>query len=185
MPSSLWCAFATYMELHYDEAMVISVMPDTKDCPLPEALETIGERWSFLILRSAFLGITHFEDFQSELGIARNILSNRLTRMVEKGIFSRKVMPCDKRRVQYLLTAKGRGLGPVMIGLRQWAERWERGRACSPALVDRRDGMPVRPIAILAHDGRRLSLAEVTWAELPNTDPEKRMECSAAEPHEA
>ena len=62
-------------------------------CSLPISLEVIGERWCFMILRASFNGIRHFEDFLSEIGIARNILANRLTRLVEAGILSRR--PCD------------------------------------------------------------------------------------------
>ena len=60
------------------------------ECSLPRALESMGERWSFLILRAAFNGLHHFEDFQQELGIARNILANRLARFVEHGILQRR-----------------------------------------------------------------------------------------------
>ena len=139
--------------------------PDFKDCPLPDALETIGERWSFLILRSAMVGTCHFEEFQSSLGIARNILSNRLGRMVEKGILTRCVMSCDKRKVEYRLTQKGAALAPVMLALRQWAEQWERGARCSPALVDRRDRLPVRAVVIQAQDGRTLCADELLWID--------------------
>jgi DNA-binding HxlR family transcriptional regulator len=58
-------------------------------CPLPDALEAMGERWSFLIVRAAFNGLVHFEEFQSTLGIARNILSNRLSRLVQHEILAR------------------------------------------------------------------------------------------------
>lgn len=140
-------------------------LPNMENCPLPDALDAIGERWSFLILRGAMFGICHFEEFQGTLGIARNILSNRLARLVERGILSRCVMDCDKRRVEYRLTPKGRALAPVMIALRQWAEKWERGSPCSPVLVDRRDQRPVRAIAILAHDGRELGPGDLSWVE--------------------
>ncbi|MEO8724115.1 MAG: helix-turn-helix domain-containing protein [Sphingobium sp.] len=134
-----------------------------QDCPLPVALETIGERWSFLILRGAMCGISHFEEFQSSLGIARNILSNRLVRLVEKGMLSRHVMDCDKRKVEYRLTDKGHAFVPVMVALRQWAEKWEAPGVCNHALVDCRDGMPLREISIMAHDGRSLEPDDIVW----------------------
>src|SRR6478609_10321288 len=92
-------------------------------CALPAALEAVGERWSFLILRGAFNGLHHFEEFQATLGIARNILSNRLTRLVEHEILKRESDPADRRKVIYRLTQKGRELLPVLIALRQWGER--------------------------------------------------------------
>lgn len=136
---------------------------DLEQCALPSALEAMGERWSFLILRGALSGIRHFEDFQSTLGIARNILANRLARLVENGIMLRQPMQCDRRKVEYRLTEKGEELAPVMVALRQWGERW----GCAPIgcqiLADRRDGQPIRRIAIQAHDGRTLQLDDLVW----------------------
>ena len=77
------------------------------ECSLPAALESMGERWAFLILRAAFNGLQHFEEFQSELGIARNILANRLARFVEHGIMERRSLPEDRRKIAYCLTDKG------------------------------------------------------------------------------
>jgi len=134
-------------------------------CALPAALEAMGERWSFLILRASFDGIVYFEDFQSSLGIARNILSNRLSKLVDKGILTREPVVQDKRRVAYRLTEKGRGLVPVMIALRQWGERWG-GKPCEgPILSDVRDGRPILPITIQAHDGRPLGHQELCWID--------------------
>src|SRR4028119_168291 len=96
------------------------------NCALPAALEAVGERWSFLILRGAFNGLRHFEEFQSTLGIARNILSNRLARLVEHEILSRQPDPADRRRVAYRLTEEGRGRLPRLRAARRWGGR--RGR---------------------------------------------------------
>lgn len=132
-------------------------------CGLPNALEAMGEKWSFLILRGALSGIRHFEEFQSTLGIARNILANRLSRLVDKGILVREPMSCDRRKIEYRLTQKGRELAPVMIALRQWGEKWECGVPSVPVLADRRDGKPVKAIQIYAHDGRPLGLCDLVW----------------------
>src|ERR1700759_2382384 len=83
-------------------------------CPLPAAVELIGEKWAFLILRGALNGLKHFEEFQAGLGIARNILSDRLGKMVAGGILERTSDPTDRRRVIYSLTPKGEGLLPVV-----------------------------------------------------------------------
>ena len=77
------------------------------ECGLPQALEVMGERWSFMILRAGFNGLHHFEEFLTELGIARNILSNRLAKLVEHGILARKPMAEDRRKIEYRLTDKG------------------------------------------------------------------------------
>ncbi len=131
-------------------------------CPLPSAVELIGEKWAFLILRGAFNGLHHFEEFQAGLGIARNILSDRLSKLVAGGILERSPDPADKRRVIYSLTAKGEGLLPVVLALRQWGEEWGYGKM-SIVLADRRDRKPVRKMCVVSHDGRELKLSDLTW----------------------
>ena len=131
-------------------------------CPLPPAVELIGEKWAFLILRGALNGLEHFEQFQAGLGIARNILSNRLAKLVDGEILERNPDPADRRKVVYSLSAKGEALLPVVLALRQWGEDW--GHGCQEIiLADKRDGMPVRRIAVLAHDGRELKLGDMMW----------------------
>lgn len=133
-------------------------------CPIPGAVEMIGEKWAFLILRGAFNGLHHFEEFQAGLGIARNILSDRLSKMVAGGILDRSPDPADKRRVIYSLSAKGEGLLPVILALRQWGEEWGYGKM-DIVLADRRDGRPVRKMCVQAHDGRELKLGDLTWVD--------------------
>ena len=126
-------------------------------CGLPAALEVMGERWSFMILRASFNGVQHFEEFLSELGIARNILSNRLSRLVEHGILDRVQDEQDRRRVEYALTEKGFDLLPAMVSLRHWGLKYGvEGIGMDPVIVDERDRMPIGPVAMLAHDGRIL-----------------------------
>jgi hypothetical protein len=72
-------------------------------------------------------------------------------------------MQCDRRKVEYRLTQKGEDLVPAMIALRQWGERWGCGTVSCQVLADKRDGQPIRPIAIHAHDGRPLSFADLVW----------------------
>jgi DNA-binding HxlR family transcriptional regulator len=133
-------------------------------CPIPGAVELIGEKWAFLILRGAFNGLAHFEEFQAGLGIARNILSDRLGKMVAGGLLERSNDPSDRRKVIYSLTDKGEGLMPVLLALRQWGEAWGHG-ASEIMLVDRRDGRPVRKMCVQAHDGRELRLSDLVWVD--------------------
>lgn len=140
-------------------------------CSLAISLEVIGERWCFMILRASFNGIRHFEDFLSEIGIARNILANRLTRLVEAGIMSRRPCEHDKRKVEYRLTDKGADLLAVIVAIRQWGEKWETGLPSNPVLADSKDRQPISRITIRAHDDRVLNLADLCWidaAELRN-----------------
>jgi DNA-binding HxlR family transcriptional regulator len=133
-------------------------------CPLPPGVELIGEKGAFLILRGAFNGLKQCVEVQGGLDIARNILSDRLSKMVAGGILERSPDPADKRRVVYSLTAKGEGLLPVILALRQWGDQWGYGKM-QIVLADRRDRKPVRKMCVLAHDGRELSLADLTWID--------------------
>jgi DNA-binding HxlR family transcriptional regulator len=144
-------------------------------CSIPPAVELIGEKWAFLILRGALNGLRHFEEFQAGLGIARNILSDRLSKMVAGGILERRADPDDGRRVIYSLTPKGEGLLPVVLALRQWGEEWGYGNM-RVVLADRRDGKPVRKICVLSHDGRELTLGDLTWVE---RDPAQTLRAAA------
>jgi DNA-binding HxlR family transcriptional regulator len=134
------------------------------ECPLPRAVELIGEKWAFLILRGAFNQLRHFEEFQGGLGIARNILSDRLAKLVAGGILKRSADPSDKRKVIYELTDKGRALLPVVVALRQWGEDWGHGPA-DVVLADRRDGRAIRKICVQAQDGRELELSDLVWTK--------------------
>ncbi|HOB13419.1 MAG TPA: helix-turn-helix domain-containing protein [Novosphingobium sp.] len=138
---------------------------DMQNCGLPAALEVMGERWSFMILRAAFNGLHHFEEFLISLGIARNILSNRLARLVEHGIMKREPLPDDRRKIEYRLTEKGLDLLPAMLALRQWGEKYSCGVPSNPVLCDERDGLPIAPISIRAHDGRLLGPKELEWRD--------------------
>lgn len=133
-------------------------------CPLPSAVELIGEKWAFLILRGAFNGLVHFEEFQGGLGIARNILSDRLGKLVAGGILARTLDPGDRRKVIYSMTKKGEGLLPVVLALRQWGEDWGHG-AQELVLVDRNSDQQIRRICVIGQDGRELGLRDLKWVE--------------------
>ncbi len=131
-------------------------------CPLPSAVTLIGEKWAFLILRGALNGLQHFEEFQAGLGIARNILSDRLAKLVAGDILARTPDPDDRRKVVYALTDKGEALLPVVLALRQWGEDWGHGRQ-ELILVDRQQGRPVQRIRVQGEDGRELSIHDLRW----------------------
>ncbi len=134
-----------------------------EECGLPRALEVMGDRWSFMILRAAFNGIVHYEDFLEALGIARNILANRLARLVEEGIMQRETCAHDRRKVEYRLTGKGVDLLPALLALRQWGEKYGIGVPSNPVLADRRDNLAIAPIRIHAADGREIGWHELQW----------------------
>lgn len=133
-------------------------------CPLPSSIDLVGERWAFLIVRGALNGLQHFEEFQGCLGIARNILSDRLAKLVAGGVLCRAADPRDRRKVIYSLTAKGEALLPVVLALRQWGLEWGHGSNDRVA-ADIRDAKPIARIAVHAHDGRELKLDELMWLD--------------------
>ncbi|HEU5482184.1 MAG TPA: helix-turn-helix domain-containing protein [Sphingomicrobium sp.] len=138
-------------------------------CPIPAAVELIGERWAFLILRGAFNGLEHFEEFQAGLGIARNILSDRLSKLVKGEILERSPDPSDRRKVIYSLTRKGEALLPALLAIRQWGEDWGYGHL-EIVLADVRDRRPIRRIKVLAEDGREVNLSDLTWLSRDELD---------------
>ncbi|MBS7560506.1 helix-turn-helix transcriptional regulator [Pseudomonas sp. RC4D1] len=127
------------------------------ECPVARSLDAIGDWWSLLIVRDAFDGIRRFGEFQRNLGMAKNILAARLRTLVEHGVF--EVVPASDGSAyqEYVLTPKGKGLFPLIIGLRQWGEAffYEEGEAYS-RMVDRETGQPLRALELRAADGRLL-----------------------------
>jgi DNA-binding HxlR family transcriptional regulator len=159
------------------QGKVVSAVDEFREqalrCPFPAAVELIGEKWAFLILRGAFNNLQHFEEFQAGLGIARNILSDRLGKMVAGGIMQRTPDPSDRRKVVYSLTAKGDALMPVVLALRQWGEDWGSGPA-DIVLVDRHTGIPVRKICVQSEDGRQLHQDDTVWASRADAEATAR-----------
>src|SRR3954452_16574207 len=98
---------------------------DNEVCSIARALELVGERWSLLILRNAlFAGSTRYSDFQRSLGVASNILQNRLDAFVEAGLMRRQRYSEQHEMYEYLLTDKGRAFRPALIALTEWGDHW-------------------------------------------------------------
>ena len=93
------------------------------NCSVAQCLEAVGEWWSLLIVRDAFLGVRRFDDFQARLGISRNTLNQRLTHLVDAGILNRVQYEKHPPRFEYRLTEKGRDLWHVVTAMRQWGDR--------------------------------------------------------------
>ena len=126
-------------------------------CPVARSVEAIGDRWSLLIVRNAFDGMTRFGDFQRSLGVARNILSDRLRKLVDADILTLQGASDGTAYQEYVLTDKGESLFPVVVALRQWGEQhlFAQGERHS-LLVDRRTGKPVPFMTPAAQDGTAL-----------------------------
>ena len=105
-------------------------------CSVAQSLEVIGEWWTLLILRDAFLGVTRFDDFASRLGIARNVLTARLDTLVDNDVLDRVPYDEARGRYDYRLTDKGRALLPVLTAIRQWGDEWILGQEHAPVVVE-------------------------------------------------
>lgn len=129
-------------------------------CPVARAVELIGDRWSLLIVRDAFDGMRRFSDFQRSLGMARNILSDRLRKLLEAGILQTQAASDGSAYQQYVLTERGEQLFTLVVALRQWGEAhlFAPGEAHS-LLVDKHDGQPLAPMAPRDAQGRALHAA--------------------------
>lgn len=94
------------------------------NCSVAQFLDVVGEWWTLLIIRDAFLGVRRFDDFQARLGISRNILTLRLGRLVDKGVLRRVRYSEHPPRFEYRLTHKGYDLWHALTAMREWGDRW-------------------------------------------------------------
>jgi len=152
------------------------------NCPLARVTEVIGEPWTLMVLREAFLGTCHFNDFERELGIARNILSVRLKKLVDLDLLERVRSETDKRVVEYRLTDASRDLVPILVGLAQWSVKWLCDGRSATRFVERETGREIPQIAIRGIDDRHLQARDVTMVPGPdaNADLVARFERAAA-----
>ena len=102
------------------------------NCSIAQCLEVIGEWWTILILRDVFFGVTRFDELQGRLGISRNILNDRLNRLVDEGVVEKVLYQPHPPRYDYRLTKKGRALWPVLTTMRQWGDEWAVGEDGPP-----------------------------------------------------
>ena len=138
------------------------------NCSIARSLDEVGEWWSLLIVRECTQGCRRFDEFQKELGIARNILTARLERLIELGIIER--FPLEERANTdgYRLTAKGEDLYPVIVALMQWGDRWLARDGKPPiTLVEDETGQPIEEMRVRTSTGDGLSFREVRFAPGP------------------
>lgn len=113
-------------------------------CPVARSVDVIGDHWSLLVVRDAFDGVGRFSDFQRSIGVARNILSDRLRRLTDAGILAIQPGPNGSAYHEYVLTEQGLALFPVVVALRQWGERHLFGQdEPRSELVEKSTGRPL------------------------------------------
>jgi DNA-binding HxlR family transcriptional regulator len=148
-----------------------SSSPRDSNCGIAHALDAFGDQWSLLIIRDAFFGLRRFSDFQRNLGIARNILSDRLQRLVEHGILQRVDAGASGTRFEYRLSEKGEDLLPVLTALREWSDRWVAGEGQEALIItERASGERVPRLRILSAAGRELKSADLQSRPGPGAD---------------
>lgn len=140
------------------------------NCTVAKTVEVMGERWSLLVLREVFFGTRRFEDFRRRLGIARNILADRLDGLVDQGILERRAYQERPERFEYRLTDKGRELYPVILALKRWGDRWEVGEAGPPLHLRHDCGAVFDAVPVCPHCGREVHAREVRPEPGPGAD---------------
>jgi DNA-binding HxlR family transcriptional regulator len=132
-----------------------------QNCSVARALEVIGERWTILLVRDAFLGVRRFEDFQRDLGLSRGVLTDRLNRLLEAGIFERRLYQERHERYEYRLTEKGRDLWPVTVALLRWGDRYYAEQGPPRVVLHRDCGGEVTERLTCAKCGAELTARDV------------------------
>jgi len=122
-------------------------------CPVAAALQVVGDPWTLLILRDAFFGVRRFDEWQSRLGVARNVLAARLKTLVEQGVFETRLYSEHPPRKDYVLTQKGRDLAPVIVALKAWGDEHVYGEGQKPLDLIHDCGAPLKAKLVCEHCG--------------------------------
>jgi len=141
------------------------------ECPCARTVETIGEWWSILILRDALQGLTRFDEFQSSLGIAPNMLARRLKRLTESGVFERRLYQERPPRHEYVLTRKGRDFFPVVAAMVAFGNKHLAPEGEALRLIERETSRPVTPILVDAETLRPVLPEDVAAVAGPRASP--------------
>ena len=139
-------------------------------CPIARSIERVGEWWSILILRDAFLGVTRFDDFQASLGIAPNMLTRRLRALTEAGLLERQRYNDKPPRYEYVLTPRGRDFRPVLLALMAWGNRQFAAEGPAMQMIDEVTGEVVQPVLVDARTGVPIDRARHVMQAGPAAD---------------
>lgn len=133
-----------------------------KQCSMARAMAVVGDRWSILIMREAFYGVKRFDEFEYYVGIAPNILSNRLKKLVDAGVMTRVPLAEHAGRYEYVLTEKGRDFFPAYLALKRWGDDWL-AEPKGPQVVfrEREAGRAIKYPELRAVSGKKLRLEDV------------------------
>ncbi|MDG1417955.1 MAG: helix-turn-helix domain-containing protein [Maricaulis sp.] len=136
---------------------------DEMPCAIAQTLNQVGDWWTLLIVRDAMKGARRFSDFHESTGIAKNILTDRLNKLVENGVMEREEVGVRGQRQEYILTERGEELFPVLMAMQQWGDKWIYGEAEAPIVViDTDTGEALAPIKVVNESGTVLTHRDVT-----------------------
>jgi DNA-binding HxlR family transcriptional regulator len=133
-----------------------------ESCSVAAALSVIGDPWTLLILREAFMGVRRFDELQARLGVARNVLAARLKSLVDHGVLEARLYSQHPPRKDYVLTAKGRDLGPVMSLLKAWGDKHVYGLEARPHVATHTCGAEFNPLLVCEACGQPAQGRELT-----------------------
>jgi DNA-binding HxlR family transcriptional regulator len=143
------------------------------NCGIARALEELGDWWTLLVVRDAFFGVRRFSDFEQSLGISKNILADRLRRLVAHRILLRVDVGEAGERFEYRLTEKGEALLPLLTALRDWSDEWVFGRGHEPVIVkDRRTRRRIPRLRVTDAEGRPLTRRDLRTEPGPGASRE-------------
>ncbi|WP_417483920.1 winged helix-turn-helix transcriptional regulator [Maricaulis salignorans] len=149
---------------------------DEMPCAIAQTLNQVGDWWTLLIVRDAMKGARRFSDFHESTGIAKNILTDRLNKLVENNIMAREEVGVRGHRQEYILTKRGEALLPILIAMQQWGDEWVYNDANRPVeLIDIRTGEKIAPLSVANESG-----AAVTHHDIGSVP-----ECAAATEYRA
>lgn len=127
---------------------------DLLPCSLARTLSVVGDRWTLLILRNAFMRTRRFDDFHSQLGVTKHVLSDRLKKLVKEGVFEKHPYQESPVRYEYRLTEKGLELYPIIMSMVAWGDKWMDGGKGAPMLyVHKRCNHQTEPRLVCSHCG--------------------------------
>ena len=140
-------------------------------CPIAGFLNLFGDAWTLMVIREAFSGVERFTDIRKNTGIAKNLLSSRLSTLVEEGVLRRENVGERGTRYAYKLTDKGRTLGPIFQAMHEWGNEHVFGPGNEPVLLEERDtGKPVRRLEPVSHSGEALNWSDIVVKPGPGAD---------------
>ena len=133
---------------------------DASECPIARTTDLIGDWWTPIVMREAFIGRRRFDQFQTALGVSRGVLTQRLTRLVDEGLLEKRCYEERPPRYEYLLTDKGRSFYSVLMAMWRWGDDWlwEDDEESALELYDRETGARVRPIVIDENTGKPIDV---------------------------